>query len=68
MPKAFRTSAVLAGAAFATGWLFRQVFPKISCPNCGSGSWRRLGGGLKQCRACNHKFFMQLPEAKQPRN
>ena len=61
MPKSFRVSVVLAGAAFMAGWAYRQAFPKILCPKCGSRSWRRLGGGLKQCRDCSWKFFMHLP-------
>jgi transposase-like protein len=66
MRKAVKAGVVLAVAAFSTGWIFRQVFPKIVCPTCGSGSWKRLGGGLKQCRACNHKFFIQLAEVAEP--
>jgi ribosomal protein L37AE/L43A len=66
MRKAFRAGVVLTAAAFATGWMYRQVFPKISCPSCGSGSWKRLGGGLKQCLACRHKFFIQLAEVAGP--
>jgi hypothetical protein len=61
MPKVFRTGAVLAGAAFMAGWMYRQAFPKIVCPKCASRSWKRLGGGLKQCQDCSWKFFMQLP-------
>jgi ribosomal protein L37AE/L43A len=61
MRKAFRASVVLAGAAFMVGWMYRQAFPTIVCPKCGGRSWRRMGGGLKQCRDCAWKFFMQLP-------
>ena len=67
MAKVFRPGVLAAGAAFAAGWMFRAVFPKISCPNCGSGSWQRLGSGLKQCRACRYKFFMPLPAPKAPK-
>jgi ribosomal protein L37AE/L43A len=63
MPKALRAGVVLAGAAFMAGWMYRQAFPKIVCPKCGSRAWRRLGGGLKECRDCSWKFFMQLPGA-----
>jgi DNA-directed RNA polymerase subunit RPC12/RpoP len=61
-----RVSAVLAGAAFVAGWVYRRAFPKIVCPKCGSQSWRRLGGGLKECRDCSWKFFMQLPGPPAP--
>jgi ribosomal protein L37AE/L43A len=63
MRRVFRLGAVMTGAAFAAGWIYRRAFPKIACPKCGSGSWRRLGGGLKQCRDCSWKFFMDLPGA-----
>jgi transposase-like protein len=62
MGKVFRASVLLAGAAFAAGWMYRLAFPRIVCPQCGSGSWKRMGGGLKQCRDCSWKFFMQLPD------
>jgi DNA-directed RNA polymerase subunit RPC12/RpoP len=61
MPRTLRAGAALAGAAFVVGWLYRQAFPKIVCPKCGSRTWKRLGGGLKECRECSWKFFMQLP-------
>jgi hypothetical protein len=64
VPKARRTSAVLTGLAFAAGWAYRQAFPRTACPRCGNRAWRRLGGGLKQCRACSYKFYAQLPASK----
>jgi ribosomal protein L37AE/L43A len=66
MPKALRTGAVLAGVAFLAGWAYRQAFPKTACPKCGNRKWKRIGGGLKACQTCGHKFFAQLPESKQP--
>jgi ribosomal protein L37AE/L43A len=66
VPKVFRTGAVLARAAFMAGWAYRAFIPKVSCPKCGGPKWARMGGGLKQCRACGHKFFMQLPDATTP--
>jgi ribosomal protein L37AE/L43A len=60
MPK-LRPGVMLAGAAFMAGWLYRKAFPKILCPKCGSEFWRRIGGGLKQCRDCAWKFYTQLP-------
>lgn len=68
MPKASRAGVALQGAAFMAGWAYRAVFPKVACPKCGSGKWRRMGGGLKQCRACSFKFFAQLPEAENKGN
>lgn len=68
MPKLVRTGALLAGAAFAAGWAYRAFVPKVACPKCGSHTWRRMGGGLKQCRACEYKFFMALPEHRAPRS
>jgi ribosomal protein L37AE/L43A len=66
MPRRFRVGLVAAGAAFAAGWAYRAVFPKVTCPGCGSARWKRLGGGLKQCRECSYKFFMPLPDPKGP--
>ena len=68
MPRMVRAGVVLGAAAFVAGWAFRAAFPKVTCPSCGSGSWRRMGGGLKQCRACSYKFFMTLPAPKEPRS
>jgi hypothetical protein len=67
MARVSRAGAVLTAAAFLTGWLYRQAFPKVVCPQCGSGSWRRLGGGLKECRDCSWKFFMPLSPPKNPK-
>jgi NADH pyrophosphatase NudC (nudix superfamily) len=63
MPRSFRPGVVLSGAAFMAGWLYRKAFPKIVCPKCGSESWRRIGGGLKQCRECLWKFYAHVPPA-----
>jgi transposase-like protein len=60
MPRSFRPGVVFLGAAFMAGWLYRKVFPKIVCPKCGSESWRRIGGGLKECRECSWKFLYAL--------
>ena len=68
MRRKLRPGVVFAAAAFAAGWAFRATFPKITCPSCGSGAWKRMGGGLKQCRDCSYKFFMPLPAPKGPRN
>jgi DNA-directed RNA polymerase subunit RPC12/RpoP len=68
MPKVFRAGVVLAGAAFVFGWMYRQAVPAIVCPKCGSRSWKRMGGGLKQCQDCSWKFFMPLTEPKPPKN
>jgi transposase-like protein len=68
MARTLRARAVLAGAAFAAGWAFRAAFPKVTCPGCGSGKWKRMGGGLKQCRDCDYKFFMHLPDPEKPRD
>jgi ribosomal protein L37AE/L43A len=61
-----RAAVVLSAAAFIAGWVYRQAFPKVICPRCGSNAWRRVGGGIKQCRACSWKFFAQLPAPKNP--
>lgn len=66
MARGFKAGAVMAGFASMAGWVYRQAFPKTDCPKCGSGQWKRLGGGLKQCQACSHKFFAQLPASKPP--
>lgn len=66
MKRASRTGAVLTGVAFLAGWVFQQAFPKNACPKCDSGKWARLGGGLKQCTACGHKYFARLPAVKRP--
>jgi transposase-like protein len=66
MPRMIRTGVLLTGAAFAAGWAYRAFVPKVECPKCRSGKWSRLGGGLKRCRDCGWKFFMELPEAKRP--
>jgi ribosomal protein L37AE/L43A len=60
MPKTLRLSVVITGAALMAGWMYHQAFPKIVCPQCGSRSWKRVGGGLKQCQNCSWKFFMPL--------
>ena len=64
MPRMVRAGVVLGAAAFVAGWAFRIAFPRVTCPKCGSGSWRRMGGGLKECRDCSYKFFMTLPAPK----
>ena len=68
MPRKIRAGVLLTGAAFAAGWAYRAFVPKVACPKCGSSEWRRMGGGLKQCQACEYKFFMELPETKRPGN
>jgi ribosomal protein L37AE/L43A len=60
MIKSFRGRVVLVGAVVAAGWAFRRAFPRIVCPNCGNKAWKRLGGGLKECKGCSYKFFAQL--------
>jgi hypothetical protein len=62
-----KPGALLSVAAFTAGWLYRQAFPKVVCPRCGSDAWRRMGGGLKECRRCSWKFFSQLPAAQDPK-
>jgi ribosomal protein L37AE/L43A len=66
MARGLKTGAVIAGVAFVAGWVYRQAFPKTHCPKCDSGKWNRLGGGLKQCHACGHKFFARLPASSPP--
>ena len=66
MPRMIRAGVLLTGAAFAAGWAYRAFVPRVECPKCRSAKWRRMGGGLKRCRDCDWKFFMELPEAKRP--
>jgi ribosomal protein L37AE/L43A len=58
-----RLAVMLASTAFAAGWLYRKAFPKVVCPKCGSDTWKRISGGLKQCRDCAWKFYTHLPVA-----
>jgi transposase-like protein len=66
MARRFKTGAAIAGFAFLAGWVYRQAFPKTVCPKCDSGKWKRVTGGLKQCKDCGHKFFARLPASSPP--